>query len=270
MFANTGNLSFYLGICFILLAFAGLIFVYYLIKKNSIEEGKLEKLIELGKWFIASVAIVIGATIISDGFKEREQDVKEMEIFDKYVTTITEADNIEKRWLLAEYFSVVAPAGEFRKSWDSYKIILKPSLEEYRANKAKLTDLSTKEQPTQSEIKEIAQLQKTTEVFEQSLVTTPNTEQRQNSEEWLIIAGTDTSIEAAKDELNKAKKISVDAKIYKKGNLFMTVIPNFSSKNDAFNRLPDMKKGVNSDAYIVSSSGWCRSVQDNGDYLTCN
>lgn len=270
MFANTGNLSFYLGIGFILLAFLGLIITYYLIRKNSIEESKLEKLIELGKWFIVSVAIVVGATIIGDGFKEREQDVKEMEVFDKYVTTIVEADGIEKRWLLAEYFSIVAPDGELRKSWESYKITVKPSLDEYRANKAKLTDLSAKEQLTEPEIKEIAKLQEINEVFEQSLVATSNSEPKPNSKEWLIIAGGDTTIEAAQDELDKAKNISPEAKIYKKGNMFRTVVPNFFSRKDALSRLPDVKKTVNSDAYVVSLSSWCRSVQNNSNYLTCN
>ena len=270
MFANTGNLSFWLGIGFILLALLGVLITYSLIKKNSIEVGKLEKLIELGKWFIVSVAIVVGATIIGDGFKEREQDVKEMEVFDKYVTTIVEADGIEKRWLLAEYFSIVAPDGELRKSWETYKAIIKPSLDEYRANKAKLTDLSAKEQPTESEIKEIAKLQEINEVFEQSLVTSSESEPKPNFEEWLIIAGGDMTIEAARDELNKAKKISPEAKIYKKGNMFRTVISNFFSRSDANNRLPDVKKIVNSDAYVVRLSSWCKSVQDNGDYLTCN
>ncbi len=270
MFANTGNLSFYLGISFILAAFIGLIIAFYMIKNSPIDLTNLDKIVELGKWFIVSVALVVGATIIGDGFKEREQDVKEIGVFDKYVTMITEADGIEKRWLLAEYFSMVAPAGELRNSWEAYKIAIRPSLDEYRANKEKLATLSVKSETTESEVQEIAKLQEINKVYEQSFVDTSNSESKSTSEEWLIVAGGDTTIEAAQDELSKAKKINPAAKIYKKGNMFRTVIPNFFNKNDANNILPDVKKGVNSESYIVSLSSWCKSVQDNGDYITCN
>ena len=270
MFSNTGNLSFYLGISFILIAFIGLVVTYRLVKKNTIEEGKLEKLIDLGKWFIASVAIVIGATIIGDGFKEREQDVKEIEIFDKYVSTVTEAEGIEKRWLLAEYFSKVAPPGELRKSWESYKTTIEPSLKEYRESKAKLTELAAIAQPTESVKQEIVKLQEKTEVFEQRIVANPVSPIKSNVQEWLIVAGGDTTIEAAQDELNKAKKISPDAKIYKKGNMYRTVIPHFYSKTEADNSLSTAKNTVNPDAYIVGINSWCKSVQDNGTYITCS
>jgi hypothetical protein len=270
MFANTGSLSFYLGIIFIVLALVGFLITIWQVKKSSIAESKLDKLIELGKWFIVSVAIVVGSSIIGDGFKERDQDVKEVEVFDKYVSTITEADGIEKRWLLAEYFSVVAPDGEFRKSWGSYKEILKPKLDEYRANKVQITTLAAKAEPTEAEKQQIAKLQETNEVYEQSLVTTSNSESARNPEEWLIIAGGDATIEAAQDELNKAKKISSEARIYKKGNMYRTVIPNFFSRTEAINRLPDVKRDVNSGAYVVTLNNWCRNVQDNGAYLSCN
>lgn len=270
MFTNTGNLSFYMGVVFILLAFTGLLVTYWLVKNNSIEEGKLAKLVDLGKWFIASVAIVVGATIIGDGFKEREQDIKEIDVFDKYVTTVTEADGIEKRWLLAEYFSIVAPDGELRKSWEAYKTSIKPSLEEYRANKAKLADLSDKKEQTESDLKQIATLEKKTQALEQSLVAVPNNQTKPISQEWLIITGADATVEAARDELSKAKKISPDARIYKKGNMFRTVIPNFFSRREALGRLTDVQKTVNSGAYVVTSNGWCSNAQDNGDYSICN
>jgi hypothetical protein len=269
MFKNTGDLSFYLGISFIVLALIGLLSTFVLVARTSIDQAKLDKLIEVGKWFIVSVAIVIGSTIVSDSFREREQDVKELEVFDKYVSTITEADGIEKRWLLAEYFSFVAPPGELRKSWEAYKATIKPRLDEYREDKAKLSNLASKDQPSETDKQEITHLKNKTEALEKSLVS-QSLPVKTISEEWLIIAGGDSTLEAARDELNKAKKVSPDARIYKKGNQFRTVIPNFLSRDEAIKRLPEVKRVVNADAYINVLKNWCTSVQENGDYLVCN
>jgi hypothetical protein len=275
MIHNTSNLTIFFGIGIILLTLAGLIAAFVIVRKNIIEPDKLDKLIELGKWFIASVAIVVGTAIVSDSFKEREQDVAEIGVFDKYVTTITEADGIEKRWLLAEYFSIVAPPGELRDSWAHYKDYLKPKLDEYRANKERIVDLASKEQPTESDQVEIAKLQQQTTLVEQSLVNrqTPidqSSGNKANADEWAIFSGGDTTIEAAKFELNKARKISPDAQIYKKGNWFRTVIPHFSDRDDALNRLPEVKRVVNANAYINRISDWCPNPAAGAEYVTCN
>ena len=109
MFENTGELSFYLGIGFVSIASIGVALILIMMLRKSLSDGGMEKFIGLFKWFIISVALVIGATIITDSFKERDQDVEEIAIFEKYVDTITAADGIEKRWLLAQYFSSVVP-----------------------------------------------------------------------------------------------------------------------------------------------------------------
>lgn len=80
-----------------------------------------DNIIELIKWFIGSVVIVVTTLIIDTGFKEREAGVKEMEVYDKYVDIILKADNIEQRWKLCEYFSIVTPTERLRSKWQSYK-----------------------------------------------------------------------------------------------------------------------------------------------------
>jgi hypothetical protein len=50
--------------------------------------------IELFKWFIGSVAIVVMTLIIDKGFKERTAGIQEMQAYDKYVEVILKADNI--------------------------------------------------------------------------------------------------------------------------------------------------------------------------------
>jgi hypothetical protein len=80
-----------------------------------------DKIIELIKWLISSVCIVVVTLIIDTGFKEREAGIKEMEVYDKYVDIILQADNIEQRWKLCEYFSIVTPTERLRQRWIAYK-----------------------------------------------------------------------------------------------------------------------------------------------------
>jgi len=80
-----------------------------------------EYIIDLIKWFIGSVVIVVITLIIDTGFKEREAGIKEMEVYDKYVGVILEANNIEQRWKLCEYFSIVTPTERLRNRWVAYK-----------------------------------------------------------------------------------------------------------------------------------------------------
>lgn len=80
-----------------------------------------DNIIELIKWFIGSVVIVVTTLIIDTGFKEREAGVKEMEVYDKYVDIILKANNIEQRWKLCEYFSIVTPTERLRTRWQAYK-----------------------------------------------------------------------------------------------------------------------------------------------------
>jgi len=275
MFTNTGNLSFYLGIGFIFSAFIGLLIAYRLIK-GSMETARVEKIIDLGKWFIASVAIVVGATIIADNFKEREQDIKEFEVFDKYVSTITEADGVEKRWQLAEYFSIVSPDGELRRSWERYKKVVEERRDDYLASKKKLEELAKIEQPTEEQKFLIINLQTKTEKYEEPLIPVQQAPIQQTpkksvgAQEWLIIAGGDTTLVAAKDELKKALKISPQARIYKKGNMYRTVIPNFTSRTGAETQLARAKLEVNKDSYIVTLQGWCKSVEDGTEFSICS
>ncbi len=279
MFTNTGNLSFYMGIGFILAAFVGLLVAYKLIK-SSLETTRVEKIIELGKWFIASVALVVGATIIADGFKEREQDIKEFAVFDKYVSTIMEADGVEKRWQLAEYFSVVSPNGELRDSWERYLKVVEERRKEYLEIKQKEKELEKVTNRTEEQEKNLVDLKAKTEKYEQPLKPVTQTPVQQSpiqqtpnqpvdAKELLIVAGGDTTLVAAKDELKKALKINPQAKIYKKGNMYRTVIPNFTSRTEADTQLARAKLEVNKEAYIVTLQGWCKSVEAGAEFSIC-
>lgn len=268
MFANTSTLSLYLGITFVVIAIIGSIAISVIILRST-DQAKLDKLIDILKWFVVSVAVVIGASIVSDSFKEREQDVKEIGVFDKYVTTITEADGIEKRWLLAEYFSFVAPPGELRDSWEAYKVAIKPALDEYRKDKAERDALASKQQRTPEENTKLTELQKKTETQEKSLVAKGEAGEMV-PDEWLIIAATDDSLAAAQDQLRKAQTITPNAKIVKKGNSYITVIRSFMSGAEALSLLPRVKQAVRSDAFMIAAKDFCKSFSDNNEYLECS
>jgi hypothetical protein len=136
MLSNTGTVSLVLYGAFIVITLVGMIVAFRLMKKGSIEEGKLSKMIDLFKYAIVTVGIGTVAFIVTDLFKEREQDLKELEYFNTYVQDVKKADGIEERLRLVKYLSIVSPSGEIKKSWQEYyKEVLK-EYEEYLDLKA--------------------------------------------------------------------------------------------------------------------------------------
>ncbi len=92
-----GDLSLWLCLIFAAFSLIGIYVVYLIIKNKTIENESIDKIIERGKWFIASVALTLSASIINDGFRESDQDIKETEIFDKYVTRKTQSVGRNRR-----------------------------------------------------------------------------------------------------------------------------------------------------------------------------
>ncbi|KAF0198329.1 MAG: Uncharacterized protein FD166_1382 [Bacteroidetes bacterium] len=173
MFSNTSQLSFIIGSTFLIISLGWVIFIYYLIRKKLIEDARLDKMIDLGKWFIVSVGMVSLAAIITDSFKEREQDMKEIEVFDKYVSTITQVEGIEERWLLCEYFAAVSPEGQLKESWQSYQKILKHNRELFNSNNEKIKVIDSKDSITpEDEVKRDILVRQNT-ALDKSLVVVP-------------------------------------------------------------------------------------------------
>lgn len=173
MFLDTGSLSLWLSIFFIAISFAGIFAIYFLIKNKSIEEAGVDKLIELGKWFIVSVAITLSASIINDGFREREQDIKELQVFDKYTNIVLEADGVEKRKLLCEYFAAVSPEGPIRRAWERYKVVVDGHAAELIDAEKKSLVIAKKAEEgtaTPAEIEEKARLVEKVSTLNQSLL----------------------------------------------------------------------------------------------------
>ncbi|MDP3642916.1 MAG: hypothetical protein Q8S54_06955 [Bacteroidota bacterium] len=86
---------------------------------TSFEKYKYK--VELFKWLIGSVALVIMTTIIDWGFKDRAAGLQEIEQYDKYATELIVLNNdpVKKR-MLAQFFSKVTPSEKLREGWEKY------------------------------------------------------------------------------------------------------------------------------------------------------
>ncbi len=81
---------------------------------------RLKMWIDLGKWFIVSVGLVMMTKIIDSGFKDREIGMKEINTYDRYTKLITDYNRIAERRMLAQFFANVSPSDEIRKGWQRY------------------------------------------------------------------------------------------------------------------------------------------------------
>lgn len=81
--------------------------------------------VELVKWFIGSVVMVLITTIVSYQFQDREHGLNEMNQYDKYVTELIVLNkDLGKRRLLAQYFAYVTPSEKLREPWMNYYQLL--------------------------------------------------------------------------------------------------------------------------------------------------
>lgn len=102
---------------------------------------RFDQYIELFKWFISSVAIVVVTLIIDTGFRERETGINEMKLYSDYVDVILKANNIEERYKLADYFATVTPTDRLRDRWVEYRNSIVESYHEFQALKTREAEL---------------------------------------------------------------------------------------------------------------------------------
>jgi hypothetical protein len=155
MLNNTGTISFILYGIFISIAVVAMLFAFYFIKKDTIEASKLDKMIELFKYTIVTTAIATVTLIVTDLFKERDQDVKELNYFDKYVNDVKKVDGVEERIRLTKYLSIVAPSGPMKKSWKCYYDTIAVEYKDYLKLKKIKEVNDTIKNPTQKQLNKI-------------------------------------------------------------------------------------------------------------------
>lgn len=264
---ESGTLSLILGITLIVLTVIGFIVLIKNSKNPAVDQPKFDKLVEISKWMLGTLLIGISATIISDGFKEREYDKNQMTTFNEYLKIVTDSGTIEKKWQLCQFFKAVSPKGDMRDSWERYETFLKNEISKVDSLNKKETyiaiAISQQDSITDTQKQSLKEIQKAKEAILSNL----NASEPDN---YIIIAGGDETVRLAQWELSKARKISSNTAIYKKGNMYRTVFTGFKNNMEAEAILGIVRQKLSRDSYIVKLKNWCKSVETTPDCLICN
>jgi hypothetical protein len=88
---------------------------------SSEEFEKYKIKIGLFKWAIGTVGLTLITYFINWGFKDREQGIAELQVYDKYASeTVIFAVNPNNRLLLAQFFANVTPSDKLKCGWKDY------------------------------------------------------------------------------------------------------------------------------------------------------
>ena len=135
-------------------------------------DERLKIWLDVLKWSVASVGIVIATLIIDSGFKDREIGIKELTLYNDHVDLVTKSENVAQRRLLAQYFAYVTPSDKLRERWQAYfKIVdsefqdVKHRLESRRAELDSIFRVDT----VYVEVAKVQNLQEEIYQFEQEL-----------------------------------------------------------------------------------------------------
>lgn len=102
------------------------------------------KIIDLAKWFIVSVVLVVVALEVNSGITNREIDIKELTFFDKYVNIVIANNNVGAKRELALFFKIVSPTENLRKRWENYYNVANQEFNEYLKKVDSLDEENTK------------------------------------------------------------------------------------------------------------------------------
>lgn len=241
-----------------------IIVVLYLIGK-AISKEVIDKLLEFGKWYMVAVAIVFAGKILDSSFTDRETSIKEIAIYEKYAVNILEADNIEKRWKLTEYFAAVTPSENLRDRWDAYKTIIKPEYDTFIAlKKRERTIIASSDTLTPKLQTELLSINEKLNSYNVRLINTPK------NEPYVIVFTADTNLKQAQYENGNLKKAGIaDPIIVNIGRLFFNISRDYNSKEEASSELDRFKPRVRPDVYVTASGKFCKNKVNKGEYYSC-
>lgn len=255
------NWAILIYILFPLLFLVSIALTFFFKGKVNLENS--DKIIDFSKWYFVSVAIVFAGKSIESGFSERETGIKEMQVYDKYVNTILEADNIESRWKLAEYFSTVTPTERLRARWLEYKVLLTSDYEKFLNLQMQEQTLLKRDSLTLDQKETLSNIQQEKASLDRRLVDS-------RSGNWVIIFAGDKTFEEAEFEQRKLQKLGIEnPKIIFRGNSFRTVSKSFGSQVSAMEYLNSIKDKVRNDSYIIDFIKWCPNEVFNGKNFEC-
>lgn len=135
------------------------------IPSPNVKFERFKYVVELLKWAVVSVGLVIMTTIIDSGFKDRAAGIQEIHEYDKYVTDQIVLNNkdVKPRLRLAQYFANVTASEKLKKGWFDYYNELRKELsitvDSIEVVNRELSDLRLKKDLTQQEKERKKQLE---------------------------------------------------------------------------------------------------------------
>ncbi|WP_430409567.1 SPOR domain-containing protein [Kordia sp.] len=240
------------------------------------ESDKFEKTkywIELAKWFIVSVALVLISNIVNWNFTSRDKSFDEVKFYsEKYMTElIVLNDKVGPRYKLAQFFKNVIVNKDQRDGWIRYyddvkkeynNLKKKDSIDKLKKQKILEKD-STKWNESEKEQFRILQNEiEKMDIQLNSELQLPNEEKQK----YYIIVGSGKTLKEAEDEKNKF--MSFDSKIILRNGSYRIVIE-FNSYENASKNISVIKT-KKSDAYIVNAHKWCSNLIQKESHYECN
>jgi len=91
----------------------------------------------------------------------------------------------------------------------------------------------------------------------------------QQVDNWVIVAGSDRTVAAAKYEVEKAKRLGYTTTIYQRDDWYKTTVGSFPSRTDADRANIAVRQTIRPDTYVVNVETWCRSQQPKAEWIEC-
>jgi len=87
--------------------------------------------------------------------------------------------------------------------------------------------------------------------------------------DWGIVIGSDTTLEAALDEVRTAQEYGYEAVVYYRGGWFATVVGPFPSQEVAESVNIVIRSEIRDSAFVINFNSWCPSPIQRDGYLEC-
>lgn len=241
------------------------------------QNSKLAYIVDLLKWFIVSVALVVATMVVNFKFKDREAGISEISEYGKYVTNlIILNEDIGPRYRLSEYFAHVTVSENLRERWKDYYKTVKIQYDEKTREKEilekKKAELLSKAGTLDDEQKsQLNKIDDTIDKIEQTLSAPVVSTANNQPSDWYVIASSDKSFEAALDEVKKAAAHIQDVTVFFKRQRYRSLLGPYVDRQSAMNALEIAKTSIRSDSYIIRLSTWCPKYEEIKDpgYFKC-
>jgi hypothetical protein len=91
----------------------------------------------------------------------------------------------------------------------------------------------------------------------------------QQAANWVIVTGSDRTVDEAQPEIAKAKKLGYSTTLYRKANWYKTTVGPFPSRSDAERANIAVRQTLRPDSYVVNVDTWCPSQKPQSGLIEC-